>query len=225
MACPITAAEHRGPEAPLPPARGRRVELVKGPNIGALPDFDSLPDRLVATVAIRVGDDVSTDEILPPARGPCPSAATSPSSSSSPSAGSIRTTRRGARRADAARRRRRAQLRSGLVARTRRDRAEIPGSAAGDRQVLCPHPLAEPGQLRGPALEFADEADYDRSRPATGSSSTHCPRRCAAVPTSGCTTPLATRSSPPGTAYRHARSTWSWPAAASPRTGAEVSEP
>ncbi|MFF4777954.1 aconitate hydratase [Microtetraspora fusca] len=52
-------------EPPLAPAEARRVELVKAPSIGTLPDFDPLPDRLRAPVLIKVGDDVSTDEILP----------------------------------------------------------------------------------------------------------------------------------------------------------------
>ena len=42
-----------------------RSELVKGPNIQSLPDFPSLPDRLETTVLLKVGDNVSTDEILP----------------------------------------------------------------------------------------------------------------------------------------------------------------
>ena len=52
-------------EPPLPPEDARRVDLVKGPNIRALPDFGPLPDRIEAPVALKVGDDVSTDEILP----------------------------------------------------------------------------------------------------------------------------------------------------------------
>jgi aconitate hydratase len=52
-------------EAPLPEDDAGRVELVKGPSIGTLPDFDELPADLRATVAIKVGDDISTDEILP----------------------------------------------------------------------------------------------------------------------------------------------------------------
>jgi aconitate hydratase len=52
-------------EPPLPEDEARRVELEKGPNIASLPDFDPLPDRLELPVAIVVGDDVSTDEILP----------------------------------------------------------------------------------------------------------------------------------------------------------------
>jgi aconitate hydratase len=50
-----------------PPAAGeaRRAELVKAPSIGALPAFDPLPGELRAIVAIKVGDGISTDEILP----------------------------------------------------------------------------------------------------------------------------------------------------------------
>ncbi|WP_446663842.1 aconitate hydratase [Flexivirga sp. B27] len=50
---------------PLPAADAQQVELVKGPNISTLPDFDGLPDRIEAPVGLVVGDDISTDEILP----------------------------------------------------------------------------------------------------------------------------------------------------------------
>jgi len=43
----------------------RQTELVKGPNIVSLPDFDELPDELKIPVLLKVHDDVSTDEILP----------------------------------------------------------------------------------------------------------------------------------------------------------------
>lgn len=52
-------------EKPLPPADAARVELLKGSNISTLPEFDPLPTRLELPVAIAVGDDVSTDTILP----------------------------------------------------------------------------------------------------------------------------------------------------------------
>ncbi|MGH8192598.1 MAG: aconitase family protein, partial [Rhodanobacteraceae bacterium] len=52
-------------EAPLPLAEARNIELVKGPNIKSLPSFDPLPDRLELPVLLKVGDDVSTDEIMP----------------------------------------------------------------------------------------------------------------------------------------------------------------
>jgi aconitate hydratase len=49
--------------APLP-AR-EHVELVKGPNIKPLPQFTALPDELQGRALMVVGDDVSTDEIMP----------------------------------------------------------------------------------------------------------------------------------------------------------------
>ncbi|ANI90908.1 aconitate hydratase [Dietzia timorensis] len=52
-------------QAPLPTEEAKRVELVKGPNISTLPDFDPIPDHLAAPVVLKVGNDVSTDEILP----------------------------------------------------------------------------------------------------------------------------------------------------------------
>lgn len=39
--------------------------LQKGPNIGSLPDFDEVPDRFELPVALKLGDNVSTDEISP----------------------------------------------------------------------------------------------------------------------------------------------------------------
>jgi len=45
-------------------AEARATQLVKGPNIQSLPQFDPLPDSLEIPVLLKVGDDVSTDEIL-----------------------------------------------------------------------------------------------------------------------------------------------------------------
>jgi predicted aconitate hydratase len=42
-----------------------RVELVKGPNIQSLPPLDLLPDRLELPILLKVGDNISTDEIMP----------------------------------------------------------------------------------------------------------------------------------------------------------------
>lgn len=50
---------------PLSPEQAEDVELIKGPNISVLPDFPPLPDRIEAPVLLKVGDDVSTDEISP----------------------------------------------------------------------------------------------------------------------------------------------------------------
>jgi aconitate hydratase len=49
----------------VPPQDGRDVPLEKGPNIVSLPEFDPLPDRVSGPVLLKVGDDISTDEIMP----------------------------------------------------------------------------------------------------------------------------------------------------------------
>jgi len=51
-------------EFPLELEKARKVELVKGPNIASLPDFDGIPDSFDLPVLLKVGDDISTDEIM-----------------------------------------------------------------------------------------------------------------------------------------------------------------
>ncbi|MGH8215279.1 MAG: aconitate hydratase [Rhodanobacteraceae bacterium] len=51
--------------APWPLADARNIELVKGPNIASLPETGPLPDSLELPVLLKVGDDISTDEIMP----------------------------------------------------------------------------------------------------------------------------------------------------------------
>ena len=51
--------------APPEPDTARQNELVKGPNISALPEFPPLPHQLEIPVLLKTGDDVSTDEISP----------------------------------------------------------------------------------------------------------------------------------------------------------------
>jgi len=50
---------------PLPAEKARRVNLEKGPNITALPTLEPLPGVIEGPVLLKVGDDVSTDEIMP----------------------------------------------------------------------------------------------------------------------------------------------------------------
>ncbi|MDY7565025.1 aconitate hydratase [Pseudomonas sp. RTC3] len=52
--------------APLPLAEALKVDLVKGPNIASLPPFAPLPDEIEVPVLLKTGNDVSTDEIMPP---------------------------------------------------------------------------------------------------------------------------------------------------------------
>lgn len=51
-------------EEPLPLEEARKVELVKGPNIKSIPDMDPLPDEVTLPVLLKMGNNISTDEIL-----------------------------------------------------------------------------------------------------------------------------------------------------------------
>jgi len=48
-----------------PPEDGSEIEVVRGPNIKPLPLKDPLPDGLTATVLLKLGDDITTDDIMP----------------------------------------------------------------------------------------------------------------------------------------------------------------
>ncbi|WP_027622217.1 aconitate hydratase [Acetivibrio clariflavus] len=50
---------------PLPPEEAQKVEIIRGPNIKPLPSFDKLPDVLEGTALIKVGDNITTDHIMP----------------------------------------------------------------------------------------------------------------------------------------------------------------
>ena len=49
----------------VPPADGSRVEIVRGPNIAPLPKMEPLPDILEGPVLLKVGDNITTDHIMP----------------------------------------------------------------------------------------------------------------------------------------------------------------
>ena len=50
---------------PAPCEAALQVAIEKGPNIASLPTFAPLPDTIEGPVLLKVGDDVSTDEIMP----------------------------------------------------------------------------------------------------------------------------------------------------------------
>jgi aconitate hydratase len=49
---------------PPSPEEAKDIELQKGPNVASIPTFDPLPDELEVPVLLKMGDDISTDEIL-----------------------------------------------------------------------------------------------------------------------------------------------------------------
>lgn len=50
---------------PVPPEEAANTQVIRGPNIMALPDFEALPDSISGEVLLKMGDDISTDDIQP----------------------------------------------------------------------------------------------------------------------------------------------------------------
>lgn len=50
---------------PLPSEEAEKVQVKYGPNIAPLPDFSPLPDVLEGEAIIKVGDNITTDHIMP----------------------------------------------------------------------------------------------------------------------------------------------------------------
>jgi aconitate hydratase len=52
-------------QAPIPLAQAQKVKLVKGPNIASLPEIPPLKKDIKIPVLLKMGDNISTDEIMP----------------------------------------------------------------------------------------------------------------------------------------------------------------
>ncbi|MEC3884444.1 aconitate hydratase [Halobacillus litoralis] len=51
-------------DEPLPFEEAKDVELVKGPNVASIPEMGELPDDMELPILLKMGNDISTDEIL-----------------------------------------------------------------------------------------------------------------------------------------------------------------
>lgn len=51
-------------DKPLPLEEAKKVTLQKGPNIASIPKMDEMPDDIEIPVLLKMGDNISTDEIL-----------------------------------------------------------------------------------------------------------------------------------------------------------------
>lgn len=51
-------------DTPLPLEEAKNVELYKGPNIASIPKMDEMADHLELPILLKMGDNISTDEIL-----------------------------------------------------------------------------------------------------------------------------------------------------------------
>ncbi|MFB4167962.1 aconitate hydratase [Virgibacillus sp. JSM 102003] len=51
-------------DTPLPLEEAKKVELYKGPNIASIPKMDEMADNMELPILLKMGDNISTDEIL-----------------------------------------------------------------------------------------------------------------------------------------------------------------
>lgn len=51
-------------DEPLPLEEAEKVDLHKGPNIASIPEMEVLPDSMEIPILLKMGDNISTDEIL-----------------------------------------------------------------------------------------------------------------------------------------------------------------
>lgn len=51
--------------APPPAEKAKEIEVIRGPNIKPVPIADPLPDTLEVRVLLKVGDNITTDHIMP----------------------------------------------------------------------------------------------------------------------------------------------------------------
>ena len=153
---------------PLPEEEARQVRLEKTVNIDSIPEMDTIPDELALPVLLKVGDDISTDDLVPAGTRVLPFW------SNIERVGRLRVRdggrelsparAGGARRRPRPRHRRRQQLRAGIEPGERRPRAAPPRPARGAGPELRPHPLAEPGQFRRPAADLRRPGRLRRDR-------------------------------------------------------------
>jgi len=52
-------------QAPIELSAAKKVNLIKGPNIASLPELSALPDSFHLPVLLKVGENITTDDILP----------------------------------------------------------------------------------------------------------------------------------------------------------------
>lgn len=50
---------------PLTPDQAAAVQIITGPNIVPFPEFEAMPEQLEAKVVLKVGDNITTDHIMP----------------------------------------------------------------------------------------------------------------------------------------------------------------
>ena len=142
-------------------------EVFRGPNISEPPRHTPLPADLRAGVAIKVGDQITTDHII--ATGPV-----SRYRSNIPKSSDflfqrvdpqfVERCKENTARGDGLGHRRGGELRSGFFTRACRPLPRLPRRAGGDRQKHRADPYGEPRQFRDPAACLYRSAGLRKNR-------------------------------------------------------------
>ena len=139
---------------PRPPGEAAGVEVIRGPNIVPFPQLTPLPETWHGEVWLKVGDNVTTDDILPagsqilPLRSNLPAISQYAFTRLDPEFPQ-RVKGRGEGAVVGGR-----ELRPGVVPGARRPGAPVPGGEGQAGEDLCPHPPGQPDQLRHPAPDL-----------------------------------------------------------------------
>ena len=128
----------------------RRTVVVRGPNIKPLPELGPLPDTLAAEVVLQVGDNISTDAIMPAGNQVLPFRSNIEAISEHVFEQVAPVLRLGERRGDCGGGGR-SELRPGVEPRACGAGAAVPGRVRQDRKELRPHPQVQSLQLWRPA--------------------------------------------------------------------------
>ena len=126
-------------DKPASPEEAKNLEIVYGPNIKPVPNGDALPESIEAEVVLKVGDNITTDQIMPAGAKILPL----PLERTVPVELLLQAVRRELCRALQAgwqgNHHRRQQLRSGLFERARGTRSAVSRHKECYHKVLCAH--------------------------------------------------------------------------------------
>ena len=136
---------------PLPPEEAKDAEVLRGPNIKPFPETHPLENEIQAEVLLKVGDNITTDHIMPAGAKVLPYRSNIPKISSFLLRRSGRNLPGAGQSGRQGNHRGRIQLRSGIFPGTRGIGAALPGHPGGNREEFCSNSHGQPGECRNSA--------------------------------------------------------------------------
>ena len=139
---------------PAAPEDAAELEVLRGPNIKEFPQGKPVGDAITAKLTLKVGDNITTDHIMPAGSKILPYRSNIPKLSEFCFAvcdKDVRPKRQGSRGDHFGRWK---QLRTGFLKGTRGAGAPVPRCPGSHRQELRPYPRRQPHQCRYPAPDL-----------------------------------------------------------------------